>query len=84
MMKYFFQAILLGYFAAALANSNLPSKPPTGDSQCTVKNNYFIAGSNSKKIENMISEIKQELAEIKQEIRGMKGNKTGGPGEKGL
>ncbi|XP_078349174.1 microfibril-associated glycoprotein 4-like [Oculina patagonica] len=82
MMKYLFQALLLGYFTAALANSNLPTKPPTEDSQCTVKNNYFIAGSNSKKIENMFSEIKQELAEIKQEIREMKENQTGGPGGK--
>ncbi|KAL9989432.1 hypothetical protein ACROYT_G003981 [Oculina patagonica] len=82
MMKYLYQAVLLGYFVAALANSNLPTKPPTDDSQCTVKNNYFIAGSNSKKIENMFSEIKQELAEIKQEIREMKGNQTDGPGGK--
>ncbi|KAL9989445.1 hypothetical protein ACROYT_G003994 [Oculina patagonica] len=81
-MKYFFRAILLGYFVAALANSNLTTKPPTEDSQCTVKNNYFFAGSNSKKIENMFSEIKQELAEIKQEIREMKENQTGGPGGK--
>ncbi|KAL9989443.1 hypothetical protein ACROYT_G003992 [Oculina patagonica] len=82
MMKYFFQALLLGYFVAALANSNLTTKPPTEASQCTVNNNYIFAGSNSKKIEKMFSEIKQELAEIKQEIREMKENQTGGPGEK--
>ncbi|KAL9989434.1 hypothetical protein ACROYT_G004000 [Oculina patagonica] len=87
-MKYFFQAVLLGYFVAAFANSNLTSKPAKTNndtkktSQCYVNNNNFYAGPNSKKIENMFSEVKQELAELKEEIREMKGNKTGGPGEK--
>ncbi|KAL9989444.1 hypothetical protein ACROYT_G003993 [Oculina patagonica] len=81
-MKYFFQALLLGCFVAALAYSNLTTKPPTEASQCTVNNNYIFAGSNSKKIEKMFSEIKQALAEIKQEIMEMKGNQTGDPGGK--
>ncbi len=92
-MKYFFNAILLGYFVAALANSNLTTKPAKNDnetkraSQCNVNNNNynsFFAGPNSKKIENMFSEVKQQLAELKTEIRGMKENQTGGPGAKGL
>ncbi|KAL9986478.1 hypothetical protein ACROYT_G000633 [Oculina patagonica] len=90
-MKYFFHAILLGYFVAALANSNLTTKPAKNDnetkkaSQCNVNNNNynsFFAGPNSKKIENMFSEVKQELAELKQEIREIKENRTGGPGAK--
>lgn len=90
-MKYFFQAIVLCYFAAALANSNLSTKSAKSNndtkqtSQCTVNNyNTFQAGPNSKKIENMISEVKQQLAELKQEITKMKGNQTGGQAEKGL
>ena len=91
-MKYFFQAILFCYFVAALANSNLSTKSPAKSnndtkqtSQCTVNNyNIFHAGPNSKKIENMISEVKQQLAELKQEVTKMKGNETGGQAEKGL
>ena len=90
-MKYFFQAVLLGYFVAVLANSNLTSKPAKTNndtkkaSQCNVNNyNSFYAGPNSRKIENMISEVKQQLAELKEEIREMKGNQTSGAGEKGL
>ena len=90
-MKYFFQAVLLGYFVAALASSNLTSKPVKTNnntkktSQCNVNNyNSFYAGPNSKKIENMISEVKQQLAELKDEIREMKKNQTIGPGGKGL
>ena len=91
-MKYFFQAILLCCFVAALANSNLSTKSPAKSnndtkqtSQCTVNNyNIFHAGPNSKKIENMISEVKQQLAELKQEVTKMKGNQTGGQAEKGL
>ncbi|KAL9988960.1 hypothetical protein ACROYT_G003458 [Oculina patagonica] len=89
-MKYFFQAILLGLIAAALANSNLTTKPAKNitdtkkASQCNVNNNYnsFYAGPNCKKIESMFSEVKQQLGELKQEIRGTKGNQTGSPGEK--
>ncbi|KAL9989438.1 hypothetical protein ACROYT_G003987 [Oculina patagonica] len=55
-------------------------------SQCNVNNNHnynsFFAGPNCKKIENMISEVKQQLAELKQEIGKCKENQTGGPGEK--
>ena len=92
-MKYFFQAILLGYFVAALANSNLTSKlggngiETKKPSQCNVNNNNynsFYAGPSSKKIENMIYEVKQQLAEMKEELRDIKENQTGGPGEKGL
>ena len=91
-MKYsVFQAILLCYFVAAFANSNLSTKSAKSNndtkqtSQCTVNNyNTFHAGPNSKKIENMISEVKQQLAELKQEIAEMKGNQTGGQAEKGL
>ena len=87
----FFHVILLSYFVAALANSNLTSKPASKTnndtkkgSQCSVNNNYFYAGPNSKKIENMFSEVKQQLSELKEEIREMKENQTGGPGGKGL
>ena len=91
-MKYFFQAILLCCFVAALrASSNLSTKSAKNNndtrqtSQCTVNNyNTFSAGPNSKKIENMISEVKQQLAELKQEITKMKENQTGGQAEKGL
>ena len=90
-MKFLFQAVLLGYFVAALANSNLTSKPGKTNhdtkksSQCNVNNyNSFYAGPNCKKIEKMFSEVKQQLTELKEEIRGMKGNQTGGPSGKGL
>ena len=90
-MKYFFQAVLLGYFVAALATSNLTSKPakPNNDTKRTSQynvNNYnsFYAGPHCKKIENMFSEVKQQLAELKEEIREMKENQTGGQGGKGL
>ena len=78
-MKYFFQAILSSYFIAALANSNLLLKQGnTGNaakdaSPYNFNNNYFISGSNSKKIENMFSEVKQQLAELKEQIKAMKG-----------
>ena len=81
-MKYLFQAILLSYFAAALANSNLSTKQ--------AKNaDTFYAGPNCKKIEDMFSEVKQQLAELKDEIREMKENQTwcpgtGCPGGKGM
>ena len=89
-MKYFFQAILLCYVVAAQANSNVSTKSTKSNdtkqtSQCTVNNyNTFHAGPNSKKIEYMISEVKQQLAELKQEIKKIKGNQTGGQAEKGL
>ena len=92
-MKYFFQAILLSYFVAALANSNLSTKQAknadngtTKSSHCNVNNNYnsFYAGPNCKKIEDMFSEVKQQLAELKDEIREMKEKQTGGQSGKGL
>ena len=92
-MKYFFYAILLGSFVVALRNSNMTTTPRTNDnetkkaSQCYVNNsnyNSFFAEPNSKKVENMFSEVKQQLNELKQEIKEIKGNKTGGPGGKGL
>ncbi len=90
-MKYFFQAILFGFFVASLANSKLTSKPAKTNndtkktSQCNVNNyNSFYTGPNSKKIENRIFEVKQQLVELKEEIRELKGNKTGGQDGKGL
>ncbi|XP_078349175.1 ryncolin-1-like [Oculina patagonica] len=83
-MKYFFQALLLGYFVAAVADCrNVPTKPVAKASLCNVNTyNSFFAGPNCKKIENILSEVKQQLAEIKQVIGEMKENQTGGPGEK--
>lgn len=90
-MKFFFEAVLLGYFVAALANSNLTSKPGKTNndtkktSQCNVNNyNSFYAGPNCKKIEIMFSEVKQQLTELKEELRGMKRNQTGAAVGKGL
>ena len=89
-MKYFFQVFLLGFFVAALANSNLTSKPAAKSdnqtkksAQCNVNNNYntFFAGPKCKKIETMFSELKQQLAGLKKEIMTMKGNKSD---EKGM
>lgn len=71
-MKYFFEAVLLGYFVATLANSNLTTKPAQ------------IAGPNCRKIGSMFSELKRQLAELKEEIREMKVNQSGDSGEKGL
>ena len=84
--------ILLSYFVAALANSNLSTKQAknadngtTKSSHCNVCNyNSFYAGLNSKKIENMFSEVKQQLAELKDEIREMKENQTEGQSGKDL
>ncbi|KAL9989424.1 hypothetical protein ACROYT_G003972 [Oculina patagonica] len=88
-MKYFFRAVLLSYFVATHANLLLSTtrKPTTPKfSQCNVNNNHnynsFFAGPNCKKIENMISEVKQQLAELKQEIGKCKENQTYGPGKK--
>ena len=82
-MKYLFESVLLSCFLTALANStNLSSKPakPNNNTkkppQCNVNNNYFYAGPNSKKIENMFSEVKQQLAKLEQEIRNTKGNQS--------
>ncbi|KAL9989605.1 hypothetical protein ACROYT_G004172 [Oculina patagonica] len=88
-MKYFFPVLLLGsYFVAVLASTNLTTKPvktkngSTKDSQCNINNYNFYAGPNSKKIENMFSEVKQQLAELKQEMTEVKENLTGGLGGK--
>ena len=91
-MQLFFQALLLGFFVAAFANSNQMTKPTKTDDSTTkgshynVNNNYntFQAGANCKKIESMFSDVKQQLAELKEEIKEIKGNQTGDPAEKGL
>ena len=91
-MKYFFEAVLLVYFAATLANSSPTAKPAENDNgttnvtQCNVNNNYnsFYAGPNCTKIESMFSEVKQRLAELREEIREMKGNQTCVPCKRGL
>ena len=88
-MKYFFQALLLSYVVAVLAKCLIltTTKPVTTSkaSLCNVNTyNNFFAGPNCKKVENILSEVKQQLAEIKQEIREMKENHTGGPEEKGF
>lgn len=79
-MKYFFQIILSGCIGAALANSNLPMKPENigsslkdDSTQYNFNNNYFIAGSNSKKIEKMFSELKQHLVKLREEMKSLKG-----------
>ena len=91
-MKFFFQAVLLGFFVAAFADSNQTTKPAKTDdgttkgSHCNVNNNYntLQAGANCKKIESMFSDVKQQLAELKEQIKEMKENQTGNPEEKGL
>ncbi|KAL9989407.1 hypothetical protein ACROYT_G003954 [Oculina patagonica] len=82
-MKYFFQALLLGYLVATLAScSNVTKKPVAKASLCNVNTyNSFFAGPNCRKIESILSEVKQQLAEIKQVIGEIKENQTGGPGE---
>ena len=81
-MKYLLQAFLLGYFVAALANSNQITNPA---GRCNINNYYtFSAGPNCKKIENVMSEVKQQLAELKQQIKEIKENQTEGPIGKGL
>ena len=82
MMEYFLEAIILAYFATALAK---PSARPTEriemkTAQCNV-NNYFYAGPNSKKIEQQLAKVKQEILE---EIRSLKRNETGRPVGKGM
>lgn len=81
-MKYLFQAFLLGYFVAALAKSNQTTNSAR---RCNINNYYtFSAGPNCKKIENVISEVKQQLVELQQQIREMEENQTEGPIGKGL
>ena len=79
-MKFFVEAILCAVFVKALANSPAPAKSGTDGRkpQCNV-NNYFYAGSNTKKIE-------QQLDEIMQEIKALRENRTdgGGSGGKGI
>ena len=78
-MKYLFAIVLFGIFVATFANSTVKPTKSNDDgkkAQCIV-NNYFYAGSNTKKIE-------QQLAEIREEIRALKGNQTGGSDRKGL
>ena len=71
---------MLGYFVTALANSN-----QTTDSarRCNINNYYtFSAGPNCRKIENVMSEVKQQLAELKQQLKEMEENQTEGPSGK--
>ena len=79
-MKFFLEAILYAVLVKALANSPAPAKSGTDarKPQCNV-NNYFYAGSNTKKIE-------QQLDEIMQEIKALRENRTdgGGSGGKGI
>ena len=79
-MKFFLQAILCAVLVKALANSPTPAKSAIDGRkpQCNV-NNYFYAGSNTKKIE-------QQLDEIMQEIKALRENRTdgGGSGGKGI
>ena len=76
-MKYLFQAFLLGFFVAALANSN---QTMNSARRCNINNYYtFSAGPNCKKIEHVMSEVKQQLSELKQQIK-----ETEGPTGKGL
>lgn len=71
-MKYFFQTILLGCIVAALSSTQSGNNAKKV-SPYNFNNNYFIAGSNSKKIENMFTEVNQQLTELKEEINAMKG-----------
>ena len=77
-MKYFIQTVLLGYIVAALGNSN-PALPSTQSANYAKKvspynfnNNYFIADSNTKKVEDMLAEVNHQLTKLKEE-KGMKG-----------
>ena len=67
----------------ALSNSTkVSSKTARADNdtkyhpRCGVNNNYFYAGPNSKKIENMFSDIQQQLTKLEQEIRNIKKNQA--------
>ena len=79
-MKFFLEAILCAVLVKALANSPARAKSGTDATKqkCNV-NNYFYAGSNTKKIE-------QQLDEIMQEIKALRENRTegGGSGGKGI
>ena len=82
-MKYLCEVLLFCFFATVLSNSTkLSSKPARTDNDtkdhphCGVNNNYFYAGPNSKKIENMFSDIQQQLTKLEQEIRNIKKNQT--------
>ena len=79
-MKFFLEAILCAVLVKALANSPARAKSGTDATkpQCNV-NNYFYAGSNTKKIE-------QQLDKIMQEIKALRENQTdgGGSGGKGI
>jgi len=78
-MRYLFEATLLAYFVAALANSSVKStkNAETGKGHGDVNNNYysFYAGSNCKKIEQQLVEMRNEILE---EIRTLKKNETAG------
>ena len=82
-MKHLCEVLLFSFFVTALSNSTkLSSKPARSDNDtkhhphCGVNNNYFYAGPNSKKIENMFSDIQQQLTKVEQEIRNIKKNQT--------
>ncbi|XP_027057109.1 microfibril-associated glycoprotein 4-like [Pocillopora damicornis] len=79
MMKYLCEVLLFCFFLTALSNATkLSSKPARTDNDtkhrphCSINNNYFYAGQNSRKIENMFSDIQQQLTKLEQEIRNMK------------
>ena len=80
-MRYLFEATLLAYFVAALANSSVKStkNAETGKGHGDVNNNYysFYAGPNCKKIEQQLVEMRNEILE---EIRTLKKNETAGKG----
>nr|XP_058944598.1 microfibril-associated glycoprotein 4-like [Pocillopora verrucosa] len=78
-MKYLCEVLLFCFFVTVLSNSTkVSSKTARTDNDtkhhphCGVNNNYFYAGPNSKKIENMFSNIQQQLTKLEQEIRNMK------------
>ena len=80
-MKYLFQALILGYFVTAFANSNQTNSA----GRCNINNYYtFSAGPNCKEIENVMFEVRQQLVELKQQIKEMEENQTESPTGKGL
>ena len=82
-MKYLCEVLFFCFFVTVLSNSTkVSSKTARTDNDtkhhphCGVNNNYFYAGPNSKKIENMFSDIQQQLTKLEQEIRNIKKNQT--------
>ena len=79
MMKHFFAATLFTSFVAALANSSVKLTKSTDSDTKKVAQGIvnFYAGSNSKNME-------QKLTDIKTEIKVLNGNQTCGSGGKDL